>query len=240
MAGDYASFAEAEKYCEGYDGKAIIDKVSQSTMAVLNGKAVYERDGFLFYEKAINYNLLMYLYQCYIEDGFLSVCDWGGSLGSTYLQHRGLLDRLNCQWHIVEQKHYVKFGREQIHLERLHFYESISDITEGYNVALFSSVLQYLEHAAEIVADVIKPKPDYVIIERTPVGAAHHIWIQTVHEPIYEASYAACIYTEEELRAMVEGSGYEMVDSWHSLVDGDDWIGDKRVSEYKSLVFKKR
>lgn len=77
MAGDYASFAEAEKYCEGYDGKAIIDKVSQSTMAVLNGKAVYERDGFLFYEKAINYNLLMYLYQCYIEDGFLSVCDWG-------------------------------------------------------------------------------------------------------------------------------------------------------------------
>lgn len=57
------------------------------------------------------------------------------------------------------------------------------------------------------MADVIKPKPDNVIIERTPVGAAHHIWIQTVHEPIYEASYAACIYTEEELRAMVEGSG---------------------------------
>lgn len=49
-------------------------------------------------------------------------------------------------------------------------YESVSDITERYNVVLFSSVLQYLEPAAKIVADVIKPKPDYVIIERKPVG----------------------------------------------------------------------
>lgn len=240
MTGDYTTFAEAQKHCEGYDGKAIIDKVSQSTLAVLNGKAAYERDGYLFHEKAVNYNLMMYLYRCYIEGGFLSVCDWGGSLGSTYLQHRRLLDELNCKWHIVEQKHYVRFGREQIHLERLQFYESVSDIAEKYNFVLFSSVLQYLEHASEIVADVIGPKPDYVVIERTPVGECHHIWIQTVHEPIYEASYAACVYTEEELRAMFEGSGYELIDSWHSLVDGDEWIDRERRVEYKSFVFKRR
>lgn len=238
MSGDYKSFSEAEKFCEGYDGKAIIEKVSGSTMAVLEGKAAYERDGFLFYEKAVNYNLMMYLYQCYIEDGFLDVCDWGGALGSTYLQHRELLESLNCRWSIVEQKHYVKFAKEHVHVDGLHFYESVSDMTEKYNLVIFSSVLQYLEHAAEIVADVIKTKPNYVVIERTPVSVCHHIWIQTVHEPIYEASYAACVYTEDELREMFEGSGYELIDSWHSLVDGDEWIDEKRV-EYKSFVFKK-
>lgn len=238
MSGDYKSFSEAEKFCEGYDGKAIIEKVSGSTMAVLEGKAAYERDGFLFYEKAVNYNLMMYLYQCYIEDGFLDVCDWGGALGSTYLQHRALLERLNCRWSIVEQKHYVKFAKEHVHVDGLHFYESVSDMTEKYNLVIFSSVLQYLKHAAEIVADVIKTKPNYVVIERTPVSVCHHIWIQTVHEPIYEASYAACVYTEDELREMFEGSGYELIDSWHSLVDGDEWIDEKRV-EYKSFVFKK-
>ena len=77
--GDYRTFEEAKKDCEGYDGKAIFEKVSQSTMAVLQGKAVYERDGFLFYEKSVNYNLMMYLYQLYIEDGFINVCDWGGN-----------------------------------------------------------------------------------------------------------------------------------------------------------------
>lgn len=155
------------------------------------------------------------------------------------MQHREMLERLNSRWSIVEQKHYVQFAKEHVHLDGLHFYESVSDIPENYNLVIFSSVLQYLEHAGELVEDVIKTGPKYVVIERTPVSVCHHIWVQTVHEPIYEASYAACVYTDEELSAMVTGSGYELIDSWHSLVDGDEWIGDKRV-EYKSFVFKKR
>ncbi|MBD5468177.1 MAG: methyltransferase, TIGR04325 family [Lachnospiraceae bacterium] len=236
--GNYKSFEDAKKDCTGYDGKAIFDKVSESTMKVLNGEAVYERDSYLFYEKAVNYNLMMYLYRLYAEDGFLRVCDWGGALGSSYLQHREMLDRLGCEWNIVEQPHYVKFGKENIHLPNLHFYEAVSDIPDECNCVLFSSVLQYLECAGEIAEEIAKRGPKQIIVERTPISGCHYIRVQTVHEPIYEGAYAACVYKEKELTDMFCRDGYSLIDSWHSLVDADEKIGKDKV-EYKSFVFEK-
>ena len=77
--GDYETYDEAEKYVKslgrGYDSDTVFKKVQYSTLAVINGNAVYERDGFLFYEKDINYNLMMYLYQFFIEDKKLNLID---------------------------------------------------------------------------------------------------------------------------------------------------------------------
>ena len=159
-------------------------------------------------------------------------------MGSTYFQHRDKLERLGCRWNIVEQKHYVRFCMEKISVKNLFFYEDLSEVPEIQNCIIFSSVLQYLDNAGAVVAQAIEKRPKYIIFERTPVGDCHHIRIQKVHEPIYEASYAACVYTENEIIEMV-GEGYCLIDSWLSLVDGDEWIGKKKV-EYKSLVFKNR
>ena len=68
-SGDFDSFAEAAKLCGGgYSSEAIFEKVKNAALAVAHGEAVYERDSFLFYEKAINYNLIMYLQMIIMEE----------------------------------------------------------------------------------------------------------------------------------------------------------------------------
>ncbi len=238
--GNFSSFSEAERFCEGYDSDAILEKVKQGTMAVINGKAVFERDSFLFYEKEINYNLMMYLHKLYIEDGYLNVCDWGGALGSTFLQHKDLLTDLSCHWNILEQKHFVEFGKANIHIEGLFFRESLDDRGEGerYNCILFSSVLQYLENVREIIELAVNENPRYIILERTPVSDCGRIWIENVHEPIYEASYACRVFDEKELIDAFLTRGYKLIDSWHSLVDVDEKMDKDHKAEFKSFVFK--
>lgn len=237
--GNYQSFAEAAKECEGYDAEAIFEKVKQSAMAVVCGEACFERDSFLFYEKEINYNLMMYMQKRYIEDGYLKVCDWGGALGSTYLQHRELLEQMNCGWDIVEQKHFVEFGKENIHVPGLQFCEALQD--EGYNCVLFSGVLQYLENAREVITEAVRKRPGCIIVERTPVSNLNHIWVERVHEPIYEGSYALIVYEEKGFLDMFCSDGtYRLVDSWHSLVDGDEQIDHKHKVQFKSFVFERK
>lgn len=239
--GKYETFEQAVENSVGYDDAAIFEKVKRSTLAVLHGEAVFERDSFLFYEKEINYNLMMYLQKIYIENGYLNVCDWGGALGSTYMQHRELLEKMSCRWDIIEQEHFVEFGKNNIKLNGLGFLKSLGDQDNDihYNCFLLSSVLQYLDHPEEIVKKIINEQPEYIIVERNPVSDCHHIWIENVHEPIYEAAYACCVFDRKEFVDMFcKGGKYELIDRWHSLVDGDVSIDKYHKAEFWSYIFR--
>ena len=50
-SGPYTTWSEAVKNSTGYDSKIIIEKVSESTLEVLNGIKAYERDGTSFDNK---------------------------------------------------------------------------------------------------------------------------------------------------------------------------------------------
>lgn len=237
--GDFETWDEASTLCgSGYSSEAIFEKVKNAALAVARGEAAYERDSFLFYDKAINYNLMMYLYQILLDEGSLSICDWGGSLGSTYYQHRDLLENQKYIWTVVEQPHFVQFGKEYLEDGHLHFAENLHEIAEC-NCILFSSVLQYLNNYEEIISQACKKAPPYIILERTPFGSKHRICIETVHEPIYEAAYALQIFTEPELLTLFEKCGYHTIDSWHSLVDGNVSLSEKELVQFRSYIFKR-
>lgn len=240
FAGSYDSFSEAINFCgKGYSDEAIFEKVKKSTLAVVNGEAAYERDSYLFYEKKFNYNLMMYLYRIMIEEGCLNVLDWGGALGSTFYQHRELLENYSCTWTIVEQAHFVSFGKEHLADDILHFANGLNEVGQ-YNCVLFSAVLYYLENPEEIISMVCEKKPSYIIVERTPVSIHKRIWIETVHEPIYEAEYPCYVFEETELIKQFETREYRLIDSWKSLVDGDVITSEKEKVVFNSYVFKRK
>lgn len=239
--GDYASYEEAEVKCVGYDADNILNKVLKSTLMVKNGECAYERDGVAFFEKAINYNLMMYLYQIHKMEGRLHVCDFGGALGSTYWQHKELFAEMgNVEWNVVEQGNYILCGRANLENEVLHFYYNVKELLSsrgGQNVVLLSSVLQYFPEKDAVLDWIAELDAGYLIIERNPVGSRRRITIETVHEPIYESTRPFVCMDEKELVQNIENRGYQLLDSWKSLVDGDLYIGSE-IYSYKSFVFK--
>ena len=89
----------------GYDGPAILAKTREAGLKVKRGEAAYERDSVLFDQVEHSFPLLAGLLRAALsQQGELVVLDFGGALGSTYLQCREFLTPLKrLVWCIVEQ-----------------------------------------------------------------------------------------------------------------------------------------
>src|SRR4051794_8176228 len=88
FSGDFATWQEAQSKSEGYGANQILERVSEGAREVKEGRARYERDSKVFYEKSYEWPMLSCLLWAAVRDeGSLSVLDFGGSLGSRYYQH---------------------------------------------------------------------------------------------------------------------------------------------------------
>jgi putative methyltransferase (TIGR04325 family) len=201
--GNYSSWNEALKKCEGYGSDNILEKVKESALKVKNGQAVYERDSLLFDHIEYSFPLLSgLLYIAGQNNNKLNILDFGGSLGSSYFQNRYFLDGLSeVKWCVVEQKELVKTGNGMFEDNRLHFFNTVEDCMEKYDikVVLFSSVLQYLENPFAMLDKILPKKPEYIIVDRTPfIDSDDRLTVQKVKPKIYKGSYPCWFFNEEK------------------------------------------
>jgi putative methyltransferase (TIGR04325 family) len=193
--GNYATWAEAARRSTGYDTAEIHDRVAGAARRVRDGQAAFERDGVAFAEPDYRWPLLA----CLIIEanklgGRLRVLDFGGSLGSSYLQHRSLLAGFRgLRWAVVEQDMFVETGRREFSDEILTFHATMEEAARdgAPDVVLFSGVLGWIEHPHAIIARALALRPAAVIIDRTPVSDSGRdvAKVQYVPAEIYRASY---------------------------------------------------
>ena len=233
--GDYSDWNEASASCSGYNADAILQKVEESSLLVKSGEAAYERDSFVFDEVQYSYPLLAALmWVAALNNGKINILDFGGSLGSTYYQNRKFLDSLTeVNWSVVEQQSFVKSGKKHFEDERLHFFDSIDECCKSYkiNVALFSSVLQYLEDPFMILEKIKLLGISYIIIDRTPfVRGKDRITVQKVNPRIYSGSYPCRFFNKDKFISALTRD-YDLVMEFDAL--------DKANirSEFKGFLF---
>lgn len=91
------------------------------------------------------------------KDIRLRIIDFGGSLGSTYHQHRRFLSSIKyLKWNIIEQQQFINVGKEYFEDEPLKYFHSmyIYLLTHDPDVILLSGVLQYLEEPYSILKKI--------------------------------------------------------------------------------------
>ena len=160
--------------------------------------------------------------------GKLNVLDFGGALGSTYMQHRKLLDTLpEVSWSVVEQAHVVRCGEAEFRMGALDFFGEIEQCFAAHpvNAVLFSSVLQYLESPYEILERITNLAPTAIIIDRTPVAKiGEKITIQHVPKSIYPASYP-CRFLDKKRLGEVLTNGRVLTPWFGSPFDPPNFFG---------------
>jgi putative methyltransferase (TIGR04325 family) len=214
--GDYKTWEAAQSDCEGYDSEGILQKVVEAARQVKEGKATYERDSVLFFEKEENefvVQAIKYASNPSLEtqnsklktqntEGVVRVLDFGGSLGSTCFQNRSFIPQLE-KWCVVEQEHFVAIGKKEFEDSILSFELNIETAYQKIKpqIVLLNSLLQYLEKPYEILKEIEKLPIDYLLIERTPVADLEkdRITKQIVPNYIYKASYPSWIFSEKQL-----------------------------------------
>jgi len=215
----FDSWTAATDAGTGYDHESILAQVEQATDAVVEGNAAFERDGVTF--DAIEYRwpvAAALMWQAARSGGSLSVVDFGGSLGSTYRQYGRLFTDLRVSWGVVEQAEFVAAGR-RFEDGRLSFHDSVracADVLEP-NVALFSSVLQYLTDPYAVIDDVAATGIQTIVIDRTPMTELSHDVpaVQVVPSSIYEASYPCWLLSRERL--VTHLTGWDLIDTFPGI-----------------------
>jgi putative methyltransferase (TIGR04325 family) len=211
---------------------------------VRDGEAVYERDSVVF--DKIEYffpTLAALLLIASRNNNRLSVLDFGGALGSTYYQNRHQLSHLSAlSWHVVEQPHFVSTGRAEFENEHLRFFPTIAEswAAQRPDVVLFSSVLQYLEDPAALLAQVAAAAPPYILVDRTPIldSGPERIVVQTVPPVIYPASYACRMFAPGAMEAILAPS-YDVVFDFEVHI-GTVIQVDEALARYRGMLFRRK
>jgi putative methyltransferase (TIGR04325 family) len=219
--GRYQHWHEAAALSGGYDQPSILNKVLTATLEVQAGRAAFERDSVLFFEPQIDAHLLCVLMQVAAEnEGRLRVLDYGGSLGTTYWQHREQLQRLSVlNWDIVEQPHFVAAGRKHIHARGLRFFASIHEASAEFkhDVFLASVVLQYLPDPRQTLLEILSHKYPYLIFHGLSLcdNDRDHVRIEHVPRHIYPASYPVWFLNKASFLSCFEGT-YTLIHKYRS------------------------
>ena len=236
--GNYSSWLKAQNDSSGYDANEILNVVRESLLKVKNGEAVCERDSVLFDEIQYSWPLLTgLLYAGSKSSGALNVCDFGGSLGSTYFQNKKFLDKFeNVSWSVVEQKHFVDSAKIDFEDDILKFYYTVDDAIkkENPNILVLSSVLQYIEKPYELLDDIIKDNFDFILIDRTPFSKLDEtIKLQVVPPSIYEASYPCRFFDEVNFLEYFQNKKFKIIEEFDAL------DGKSNEYEFKGFIMER-
>jgi len=205
--GSYPNWAAALAVSRGYADEVIVERVRQAQLQVRAGAGAFERDGVVLPRTEYDFPLLAALLRVAATQQRLQVADFGGSLGSTYFQHREALRGVpDLKWDVVEQTHFVECGRSQFADEVLGFKFSLQECFEAVrpNVILLSSVLPYIPKPYELIEQVRALGAEFVLLNRTPVlplGSQDVLTVQHVALAEYKTSYPAWLLGQERLFA---------------------------------------
>ena len=204
--GNYSQWKDAIAHSVGYQDDKILEKATQSFEKIISGEFKCERDTFLFDQFQYSLPLLLGLNFTQQNEKKISLLDFGGSFASAYFRNLDVIKEFDLVWTVVEQPKIVRQARSMTsNFDQLYFLEEnelkklISE--NGYNVVLFGSCLQFLENPKQTVAKLLHSELQAVIVERTPILYEDNtkLTVQQIHEPIYESSYPAWHFAENEL-----------------------------------------
>ena len=220
--GPQVTWESSHSDVRGYADPHLLDKVLAATLAVRDGDGAFERDSVVMHEPEIHWPLATALGLAR-GAGPIRVLDFGGSLGSLYFQHLELLEVLGLgEWLVVEQQHFVDVGKEHLGSATLTFSADLAGSLKRMkpNLALFSSVLQYVKNYQQSLQAVLDCQVPVISIDRTflthkPSGS---MWIQRVPKSIYSAQYACWQIPVTALSSMLTDAGYTILAEYENMM----------------------
>ena len=244
-AGEYLDWKAAQAVATGYDSEEILEKVVAAMQKIKSGDAIYERDSVLFPEPQYSWPVATaLLWAAAANNGTLEVIDFGGSLGSSFVQNRPFLAPLaRVSWTIVEQKSFVDMGRKLFANDQLKFHYSIASCPTNHrsHVVLFSSSLQYLDDPYTILSEAVCSGAGMIIIDRTLFVDGHRdkITVQNVPSNIYNAKLPVWLFSEDKLVEFLD-EHYRLFCRFNSYLNTAELDQDKRRLRELGMIFIRR
>ena len=219
-----------------YNTEDVFKKTLSSTRKVRDGLAVYERDSVIFDKIQYDWPLLSSLMLTANVHQRLNVLDYGGALGTIYRQNNKFFDLLDCKknWVILEQKSFVDIGKQEFENNELSFINSIDELNDSVDLVLFGSSICYIEKPYDVLNNIIKLKPNFILFTKTPFSDLDedNLSIQIIRPSIYNATYPVWTFSKNKFKNYLISS-YDLVEEWEEQFQHTD---DDRI--LMGMLFK--
>jgi putative methyltransferase (TIGR04325 family) len=234
FAGDFGSWSEASAAAgQGWATPDILEKVRAPALKAKRGEIAFERDSMAFPSREVRWPLLTCICMAALHShvGRFHLLDFGGSLGSTYFQHRPELREIpGLQWSIVEQPHFVDCGQREFQDDVLQFFETIGDAAKRapIDLAMFSGSLQCIPDPFHVLKNAADTGAPYLLLDRLAIIDSDRdlITIKHVVQPeFYLARYPHRAFSKRRLFETIAALRYRVLWDFPQFDRGDQrWM----------------
>jgi putative methyltransferase (TIGR04325 family) len=213
FSGKFKNFNDAFKFSKfGYKDENIFNKVKNSSLIVKKNIFPYQKDSIFFEKIPFNNNLFRVFSMLKKKCQTINVIDYGGSFGNIYKQVNFFFGKIDLNWNIVEQKHYVKFAKKNFQNANLKFFYDLNKIRQKNHLILFSSSLQYLKAPYKTLSVLTGKTSDYICIDIVPLSdSSEYVSIEKPPGYIYDCSYPIWILNKKKLISFLKKKNYTLV-----------------------------
>jgi len=219
MKGPFDNYGAALAEATGYDSPLVTKQVEEATRAVLDGLAVYERDGTAF---AARPSLPIHVALGSLLAPHSAIADFGGGLGGLYLNAPELFPT-GCRRLVIEQPSMVGAGRRlaSVYGLDIEFFESAElSAIPSVDVLVLSSVLQYIPDPWPLLDSLLHQlRPASVIIDRTAIRRGPSRWYLQTNPGYYQEPVTYPVQVLDQQRLLAAFRGYRPERSWHNDFD---------------------
>ena len=205
----FNNWQTAQNQSDGYATDPVLASIVKASRTVAQGDALYDRDGVTYHTFAENAHLVAALRHILEKEGRFQVLDFGGSLGSTYRQHRWFLsDMTDFVWCVVEQSPFVETGKRLFENNKLKFDTTISSAFKQYkpNIALLSNALQRIEQPNAVLDELMQLDIPYLFIDQIPTikGRENRITQSVFPAKKCKSSYPSWLFAEDVFKEKLQ------------------------------------
>ena len=180
-----------------------------------------------------------------IDKEKISILDFGGSAGQTYIDCISKLrSKKNIDYYIYDLEETMKIGREVLsdfnhECSNINFITNISEI-KSFDIVYFGSSLQYVSDYKSILLSVITKEPDYIFLTDNYMNK-HSTYVTTqVNMPGRKMS--CWIFEFDEIVSFLSKNNYSLIYSssnFQPFHNFNNFPQKNKVVDTSNLLFKK-
>ena len=140
----------------------------------------------------------------------LTVLDWGGGAGFSYLLSRAVLpEDVEIDYHCKDHPLVCCFGRDAV--PEVNFWDDDSCLDRQYDLVFASSSLQYSEEWRPLLERLARASNRYLFLTRVPVAFRSPSFVVLQRAHVYETEYLSWVFNRQELLDAAARTGMALV-----------------------------
>lgn len=145
----------------------------------------------------------------YAEKGKLSVLDFGGGPGITYLALKDILPSTEgLTYHTLDNPQVCALGRSRLKRESaLVFHDTMDTLDEQYDLIHFGSMLQYVKDLDGLLAALSAKNAKHILVSDAMVGTGRTFVTQADY---YGNKHPFCFYSLSDMQSHFSRVGYSL------------------------------